>query len=489
MIDSRGSYLVNSAGVHTAAGSDTMAKKPDSEVEGLTKPVMVLAIRLLVLVALVVSGYLAWLSYKGGVPIGCGPESDCDKVLGSKWSTWFGIPVSVFAIIVDAMVLVATLALKPKSPAVAQRRAWAMLVFGALLLIGAAIWFVSIQIFAVQAICPFCMLAHGSGFVAGVVLLIAAPIKQMPERLWDFEHQVFVTTHRFRRAALLALLGLTGLILGQTSYDPATGVVASISGNPAGVTNPSASSTQATVLNTSATNATPVAPGTNAPTGTVTPPKPPAATIAPPAAFTAPAPRLFPVYNGQFQLNLDEAPVIGSATNQHVIVSLFDYTCHYCREMHPRLIEAQKAFSNSLVIVSLPTPLDPGCNPTMQRASPAHTNACDYARYSLAVLRANRSKYHDYDDWLFRGEKAPPILEARQYAAQLIGDGAFESALKDPWVEEQLKQGVGIYTLAYNSGQGRMPQLIVGQKVLVGTFTPEDLFTQIETNLGLKKNP
>jgi uncharacterized membrane protein/protein-disulfide isomerase len=469
-----------------------MAAKPDSEVEGLTRPVLVLAIRLLVLVALLVSIYLAWLAYQGGVPIGCGPDSDCDKVLGSKWSSLFGIPVSVFAVIVDLMVLLATLALKPKSPAVAQRRAWAVLVLGALLLIGASIWFVSIQVFVVQAICAYCMVAHGSGFLAGVLLLIAAPIKQMPERLWDFEHQVFVTTHRFKRAALLALLGLTALIVGQSSHEAVTGVITSIPGNPAGVTNTSVAATQATVVNaaiTNATNANPATPETNAPAVVSATANSPVAAPPTPPASSVPAPRLFPVYNGQVQLNLDETPVIGSSTNQHVIVSLFDYTCHYCREMHPRLIEAQKAFRNDLVIVNLPTPLDPGCNPTMQRANPSHTNACDYARFSLAVWRADHSKHHDYDDWLFRGEKAPPILEARQYAAQLIGDGAFETALRDPWVEEQLKQGVGLYTLAYNMGQGRMPQLIVGPKVLVGTFTPEDLLGHIENNLGLKRNP
>jgi len=448
------------------------SRRRHTEIEGTTNPRLVLVIRLLLLVALVISVYLASLSLAGGgLPIGCGPASDCDRVLGSKWAYWLGIPVSVLAVVVDLLALTSTLMLKPKSPAVGQRRAWDVLLLCALLLIGGAIWFVSAQVFAVQAICAYCMIAHGCGALAGILLLIVAPIRQMPDRLWDLDLQVFITTRRLVRIVFLALIGMTALVLGQIWHEPKTGLVTSIAPG----TNPTPradTGTQAltltTTLVTAATSPAVAAPPTEMP-------------VAPPS------PRMLGVYGGQVQLNLNEAPLIGSPANPHLLVSLFDYTCHHCREMHPRLVEAQRVLADQLAIVSLPSPLDPGCNPTVSRHYPAHTNACDYARLGLTVWRADRAKHAEFDDWLFRPDRPPPLSEARLFAVQLVGSAAFDKASQDPWVEQQLRQGVSLYEIAYRARQGSMPQLILGTNVAVGTFTPEQLFKLIEDNLGLKK--
>jgi uncharacterized membrane protein/protein-disulfide isomerase len=449
-------------------------RRRHTEIEGTTNPQLVLVIRLLLLVALIISVYLASLSLGGGgLPIGCGPASDCDRVLGSKWAYWLGVPVSVLAVVVDLLALVSTLMLKPKSPAVGQRRAWDVLLLCALLLIGGAVWFVSAQVFAVQAICAYCMVAHGCGALAGILLLIAAPIRQMPDRLWDLDLQVFITTRRLVRIVFLALVGMTALVLGQICHEPKTGLVATITpgANPAPRADAGTQTlTLTTTLVTAATS--------------------PVVTTPPVGIMPAPAvPRMLGVYGGQVQLNLNEAPLIGSPTNPHVIVSLFDYTCHHCREMHPRLVDAQRALVDQLSIVSLPNPLDPGCNPTVSRHYPAHTNACDYARLGLTIWRADRAKHAEFDDWLFRPERPPPLPEARQFAAQLLGAAAFDKASQDPWIEQQLRQGVSVYEIAYRARQGSMPQLILGTNVAVGTFTSEHLFKLIEDNLGLKKAP
>jgi protein-disulfide isomerase len=196
---------------------------------------------------------------------------------------------------------------------------------------------------------------------------------------------------------------------------------------------------------------------------------------------------MFPIYGGRFQLNVYDVPTMASPTNAQVAVSLFDYTCHHCRSMHPLLLEAQRQFSNSLVIVSLPMPLDPTCNPTLQRHYPPHTNACEYAKVGLAVWRANRARHHEFDQWLLAGEKPLPLPEAKQHAAQLVGAEAFDRAMRDPWVEEQLKINVAIYEVAYRAGQGSMPQLIVGQSVVVGSYLQTDLIKALTDNLSLPK--
>ena len=66
-------------------------------------PTQLLFVRLLLIVAFGISAYLAWNSLKGGGVPGCGPQSDCDKVLSSRWGFLFGLPISVFALPVYAV--------------------------------------------------------------------------------------------------------------------------------------------------------------------------------------------------------------------------------------------------------------------------------------------------------------------------------------------------------------------------------------------------
>jgi uncharacterized membrane protein len=417
-----------------------MAAKPSStrkpRHDGQVRPGVLRAIRLLTLAAMAISAYLAWIAYTGGKPVGCGPESGCDKVLQSRWAYWLGAPVSLFALAVYSLILGATFRLHQGTPPEVQRKAWGWLVTCALLVAGAALWFTGLQVFSLKVLCPYCMAAHACGFMAAVLLLISAPFRSAPAKPWESEKQVYVTPRTLRKVALLAVVALAGLVAGQVAQTHRTFLVVPIPG------------------------------GTNMP---------------PPA----PSKRMFPIYGGRFQLDLHEVPAIGAPTNAQVAVSLFDYTCHHCRSMHPLLVEAQRQFSNSLVIVSLPMPLDPGCNPTLQRHYPPHTNACDYARVGLAVWRADRAKHHEFEQWLLAGEKPPALPETKQHAAQLVGTEPFDKAMRDPWVEEQLKTNVAIYEVAYRAGQGSMPQLIVGQNVAVGSYLQPDLMKLLADNLGL----
>ena len=440
--------------------------------EGLLPTPLLIAIRGAALVALGISIYLAWVSLSGGKVIGCGPESGCDKVLHSKWAYWFGVPVSVFAVLNYVFVLGASMRLGRRVPAAAQRQAWTWLLPCALLAMGAALWFVGLQLFVVHSVCPYCMTAHAAGFVTGLLLLIGAPWRHAPPQPQENERQVFVSPGAARKIAFIALAGLAVLVSGQILHSPPTSVELK----------------QEDIL-----AKTPVAP----PPPAVTPqPPPPEAKPAPQpepptpvAAAGTQSPRPFPLYGGKFTIDVSDVPSIGAPTNQHVVVGLHDYTCHHCRLMHPRLVEAQRVFSNSLVIVGLPMPLDPQCNSTMTRANPNHTNACAYGRLALAVWRADRAKHHEFEDWLFTGEKPPPVEAALERARSLVGADKLSQAIADPWVEDQLKQAVAIYELAYRSGQGRMPQLIVGSSVAVGTYESADLMKLFAEKLGLIVQP
>ncbi len=57
-------------------------------------------LRLLCMVAIAISGYLAWAAVKAGPLAGCssGGTWSCEHVLHSKWSKVWGIPVSLPAL-------------------------------------------------------------------------------------------------------------------------------------------------------------------------------------------------------------------------------------------------------------------------------------------------------------------------------------------------------------------------------------------------------
>src|SRR6267143_4129610 len=118
---------------------------------------LLLTLRSLMVAAISVSGYLAWTSLSGGSVAGCGPDSGCDRVLHSRWGYWFGVPVSLLALLVYFSVLWMSLRLGGRRTPEDQRKTWPLLVCAGVLMIGAAIWFVALQLFVIHSVCPFCM--------------------------------------------------------------------------------------------------------------------------------------------------------------------------------------------------------------------------------------------------------------------------------------------------------------------------------------------
>ncbi|MCZ7634644.1 MAG: hypothetical protein M5U12_00340 [Verrucomicrobia bacterium] len=120
-------------------------------------------VRALCLAALGVSALLLWGSW-GNRPLpGCGPDSGCGTVLQSRWAYLFGIPVSLPACLTYLALLGGTVAWRRATTAVARSRVAWLLCALATTLIGAAFWFIGLQLFATKAVCPFCMAAHACG--------------------------------------------------------------------------------------------------------------------------------------------------------------------------------------------------------------------------------------------------------------------------------------------------------------------------------------
>ncbi|OYV06092.1 MAG: hypothetical protein CFE26_08155 [Verrucomicrobiales bacterium VVV1] len=85
---------------------------------------------------------------------GCGATGGCNEVLASKWSQVFGLPVTLPGALVYALIL---LSLRPRferllSPSLA-------------VLTGGVIWFVSVQLWILHHLCPWCLAAHAIGVI------------------------------------------------------------------------------------------------------------------------------------------------------------------------------------------------------------------------------------------------------------------------------------------------------------------------------------
>jgi uncharacterized membrane protein len=410
---------------------------------GTVKPIVLLTIRLLTIGAMAVAGYLAWISLSTGTVAGCGPESGCAKVLGSRWAYWFGVPVSLLAMAIYTVILVGTLQVTPTVSVSRQRTIWLCLVPCAVAILAGAAWFFLVQFFVIKSLCPYCIVAHSLGGAAALLILFKAPSDSTAYIGHREKEPETLPPLALPRFVLIGLAGAGILVAGQLIHQPKTHDVHSV----------------AAIANTNA------AAGTESSNSAV------AVSLPPPK----PVARMFSIYNGLFQFDLEEVPLTGSPRAPHVFVSLFDYTCHHCRQMHPLLTTVQQNLSNRVSIVNLPMPLDSECNQTVTRTPPNQINACQYARLGLAVWRARRQAFETYNHWFFEPEHPLPIESVRAYAENLVGSNALAHALQDPWVNEQLKANIAIYEIAYRAGRGRMPQLIIGTNVYTGSMSMEDL--------------
>ncbi len=132
-------------------------------------------VRAAALAGLCISGYLFYLSAKGGTPLGCGESSGCADVLGSRWSKAWRFPVSAPAMIAYLVVLAASLHAGPGTPAGQRRTARLILNSAAVAAGGAALWFIGLQLFVLKHVCVFCMAAHACSLV-----ILAAALWQGP---------------------------------------------------------------------------------------------------------------------------------------------------------------------------------------------------------------------------------------------------------------------------------------------------------------------
>jgi uncharacterized membrane protein len=382
--------------------------------------------RALLTAAVLGASYLAYFSLSGRALPGCRPEDGCGDALSSSWANWLGVPVSLPAVALYSTLLAATFAAPRKLSPVSRRRLWiASLALGSTIL-AAAIWFVGLQMFALEQWCKWCTTTHVLASAAAAIMIHQARVATRPPR----PRRPILSTKEVKWvAAGAAALGWVVLAAGQLASPP--------------------------------------------PAAAVT------AAIAPNASALPEAKGLIVLHDGKFKLNAAELPLIGPANAKATLVGLFDYTCHHCRETRRVVKKAIERASGRLAIVSLPMPLDKACNPLVTRTTKEHTHACEYAALGLAVFRAKPAAFGEFDDWLFGPVDPPSIKQARVKAMDLVGAEPLSRALRDPWIGERLVNNIALYEANAHASGGdtRLPQIVIGDTLIQGTISnPDDLF-------------
>lgn len=418
--------------------------------------------RLLLLISVAGALYLVVVAFHNGPVAGCGPGSGCDKVLSSRWAYWLDIPVGVPAVVVYLALLASTFWITSRRTADDRRAAWMLAIGLSVVIAGAALWFVGLQMFVIEAFCKFCMLAHVCGFAAAMLCLNNIPFAANPNMpAWSGKSsEQGVPRKAFAPLLMLGVVGVAGLAAGQLLVQKQRNIVK--------------------VFAPAVTN--------QVPAGTSSGAQAPAIAIQNSPNARLIGPRLLSLYDGQFLFQLDDVPMIGPADAANVIVNLSDYNCFHCRMLHPILKEVQKRFGNRLGIVCLPMPMDKQCNPYVPPRHPTFTNSCDYARLSLAVWRANKSAFGTFNDWLFSTEQPAPVEQVREFAGRLVGTEKLSMALTNEWIDQQILKACNLHYTNWQATAGpAMPQIIIGPVISAGALNSRnDLFQYLDKYLGLK---
>lgn len=425
----------------------TPVKAPNEGTGGNSKPGsgtpgFVTLARVLLLGAIGLSIYLAVASLTSGGVAGCGPEGGCGEVLKSRWAYWLGIPVSIPAGLMYLGILGLTFKVAREAGDAAAKGARLALQAGSFVVIAAAIWFVCLQAFSVGKFCPFCCTTHGLATVAAVLLL-----------KWVTPMAGADLTSALAAGAVA--MGV--VVMGQYAVEPKAYQVAAMN---------TGTGTADTKLEGAKVDGSKKAA----------------------AAVAKEVPPVLTLHSNRFSFDLTEFPVVGNPKAPHVMVSMFDYTCKYCRATHGPIMEVQRAFSNQLAVLSLPMPLDSQCNRYVKRTASAHANSCNFAALGLAVWRADRTKFHQFDDWLMATLPRTTLDQARLEAAALVGSEKLEKSLADPWVQQTIQTAIDLYGANTDLVRsGNMPQTIVGTNIVTGTIhNSVELFELVGRGFGLR---
>ena len=443
-------------------------------------------------IAIAVSSYLAYVSLTASKIAGCGGGQifDCGHVTSSHWSSWMGIPVSLLAIGVYVGLIGSLLVgMSNRFSDSVRRMGWSLTSVFAIAAGLSAVWFVSLQIFVLNHLCTYCLLAHACGLIVASVVV------------W----QRSAGAIGMKAVTSLSLSGVAILVVGQfVSETPKPYEIeqfeAPVAGEvevfefeapiaPAATSVPEVSIQLPSTFQLKQAIATALLPATAL-----------TLQVAQPASQTQteqqaeqkteqktktdatkeedkPAKRRMVAINrGTVKLDVSQWPVSGSKSAKYIFVEMFDYSCPNCRKTHATIKAANKKLSGELAVVVLPVPLNASCNNTIKVANPAFAESCEISKLAVAVWRVDPAKFTKFHNWMFASEKAPTYKMAKAQAEKMVNAEKLNKEIASDVPSKYIAKTVELYK---RDGSQKVPKLIFPTTSVVGEFTSVEELVRI----------
>ena len=431
-------------------------------------------------VAFAASGYLGWVALTSSKIAGCGGGRlfNCGHVISSRWSLWLGIPVSMIAASTYAWMAAGMATAKLYPHGRIAKWAWYGITTAALSAGMAAIWFVSLQVFVLNHLCTYCLVAHACGLAVAATVLLTRPLG------W----KALATASLFSLFGFVALAGVQ-----LVSEDPATYKIETYSA-PAegGATEFEAPVFEAPVGTVSTLLQNPILfqqsnfvamfrPSALL-TGVLQQPQQSQSnskksTSKPADTKPVEKPRRFVTLNGgTAKLDVAQWPIVGSIEAKYIFVEMFDYSCPHCRNTHAAIKAASAKLDNSVAVIALPIPLNATCNTSIQVTDPKFAESCEIAKLAVAVWRVDRAQFTEFHNWMMSTDAAPTLAEARTQAESLVDVKKLQAELATDVPGQYVAQNTELYRRV---GAGNVPKLIFPTTSIVGEFTSGDALADI----------
>ena len=453
-------------------------------------------VRLLSLAATAGAAYLYTQSSGDGVA-GCDgmAEFDCSAALASRWSQWLIVPVSLVGAVCYGGIFLGSLLVGRRWLSI-DALGWRLLELLTPAALGAALWFIGLQLSGVAPACMYCLLVHACGVaIAGLVIWrrwslnrgaqagpSLAPLSPVAAPGAPVKRLGAAPPPPLGLPTLGGVTIVAALVLVQIMLPPKMRVIdaADLEGEfsldvPE---QPAPSETGA--------NQGPTPPEDPPETDEATNNEPVSPTRLTPTRRRAGGSREVSVLDGKLKIDTYKFPILGSPDAEYVIVEMIDYGCPHCRELHHTLHEARKRYGDQLAIVVLPVPLDILCNKNLRKAKPKSRGSCKLARLALAVSQVAPEKFEALHDYLLDGETKPRYENARRWAGDRMNDRRLSTAIRDVKTEQQIQKNIALHSALGRLGITGLPTQIVGKKVLQGLPTSLDVLCETwEEQLGI----
>ena len=159
------------------AGSAPASQRAAAEVPGHTTRSLDNWLLGLAGLGVLLTGYLTLVAWLGEHPAYCSADSECDIVQSSRWSTLFGMPMSLWGLLTYAVLT--GLAWRLRSRPSTWRTALLVACIGA-----GVSWFLAlVSVFQIEATCGYCLASFALMNVLLVLVLLRRP-SPMPEHAW-----------------------------------------------------------------------------------------------------------------------------------------------------------------------------------------------------------------------------------------------------------------------------------------------------------------